>query len=127
MKIKEFLRVGAFSLASMTVPIQPAVAADQVILKSLQVKTNLRAGVPYAVALPISVTGHPRIINACFYWSWEGPYCFNARYNKTKSQLELKLRTGNPNTYELKAYVQYDVGGGKVIQSNQKSKTIKVK
>ena len=108
--------------------VSTAVAADKVALKSLQVKTNLRAGVPYAVTLPISVTGNVRIINACFYWSWEGPYCFDVRHNRTRSQLELKLRTDNPNTYELKGYVQYNVGGRKkVMQSNQKSKTIHVK
>lgn len=103
-----------------------ATAADKVTLNDLKVSSKLKKGVPYAVTLPVTVEGKPRIMKACFKWSGEGPYCFSARHVKSKSQLQLMLRTKNPNTYSLEGYVQYSVDG-KVYKSNAISKEIHVR
>ena len=103
-----------------------ASAADKVALLDLQVNSELRKSLRYPVVLPIRIEGNAHIMNACFRWSGEGPYCFKVQHDRGKSQLRTLLITRNPNTYLLEGYVQYSVNG-KIHKTNRKSKKINVR
>lgn len=97
-------------------------------LESLEVASTLKAGVPYNVSMPYEEIGEGSIAVAkgCFTWSGEGPYCFDVTDDFDAKIITAKLRTRNPNKYELGAYVEY-VSGGQSKKSNTVSAPINVK
>ena len=100
--------------------------ADEYKVSELVVKKDLKAGQPYTAALAYEKSGEPKIIEACYLWSGEGPYCFKARDNKGNGQFESRLRTNNPGRYRLEGFIKYKVGN-KTLESNHASSTIIVK
>lgn len=117
------LKLTVFSAAMFSMS---AVAhAAEVRLKSLKVNSNLSAGVPYDVNIPLSLNGSIKDVEGCFSWSGEGPYCF-APLKMSSKNFYIKLRTGNPGTYELKGFLKFKDENGNA-QSNAVTKTIKVK
>lgn len=105
------------ALALLTMPVM---AADMK-LKSLEVKRNLKAGVPYNVTLPYTYKGGTfSEVQGCFSWSGEGPYCFPIKVEKRK--MKIQLRTGNASTYTLSGFVKFKEGN-----KSQKSNTVSAK
>ena len=101
--------------------------APTITLSKLVVDENLDAGVRYEVTLPYEVSGEGSISvrKACFRWSGEGPYCFDARHDKGSKTVKVRLRTRNPNIYRLAGYVEY-TSNGSAKKSNVVAQMINV-
>ncbi len=108
----------------MNSPVGIPANAGDIRPKSLQVKKPIKAGIPYQVTMPYTRTDKAKVTSACFLWSGEGPYCFNALTGK--KSIEVTLRTNNPNKYKLQGFVVY-TSGGKSHKSNRVSAKINVK
>jgi hypothetical protein len=79
---------------------------------------NLKADIPFWVRIYFVADGNPEISRACFFWSGDGPYCFDVKDAKYGSfayfEVELLARLG-PDY--LQCYVEY-VRDGKIERSN---------
>jgi len=79
---------------------------------------NLKANIQFWVRIYFEADGNPEIRRACFFWSGDGPYCFDVRDVKYGSfayfELPLLARLG-PDS--LQCYVEY-VRDGKIQRSN---------
>jgi hypothetical protein len=79
---------------------------------------RLRTNVQFWVRINFEADGNPEISRACFFWSGDGPYCFNVRDVKYGSlayfQVPLLARLGSDS---LQCYVEY-VRDGKIQRSN---------
>ncbi len=98
--------------------------AGDISLSDLQVKKSLKAGKPYTVKLPYTKTGDVKVKEGCFLWTGEGPYCFPVEVRS--KTIRAKLRTNNPNKYQLEGFVRYQ-DGGKIKSSNRVTAIIDVK
>lgn len=114
--------------ACQTTQTGSAETAPTLILTTLEVDENLSATIPYAVSLPYQIVGEGTVTvrQACFTWSGEGPYCFNAQNDSDNKTITVRLHTNNPNTYVLAGFVEY-VSNGWKKQSNTVSQIIDVK
>ena len=99
--------------------------AGELMVSALQVKPKLKAGVPYTVTLPYEKTGEVNVRQGCFKWSGEGPYCFKPQ-KVTANKITVRLRTGNPNKYQLTGYIIYQANG-QMMHSNEVSASIDVR
>ena len=90
-------------------------------LTELIVDSNLKAAVPYAVALRYQGDAS-NVRQVCFMWSGEGPFCWS-KFSVTPTQklIQTQAVTRNPKSSSLTGFVRY--GGG---NTNRVSKTIKV-
>ena len=107
----------------------PAKSLDgtEVRLSKLEVAPELKAGVPYDVALAYSMTGNAKIQQVCLYWSGEGPFCRDRfTVDSAAGKIRTRARTGNPNVYSLMGVVRYSAGG-EIYRSNEVSARITVK
>jgi hypothetical protein len=81
-------------------------------------KENLKTNVQFWVRINFEADGNPEICRACFFWSGNGPYCFNVKDVKYGSfayfQIPLYARLGSDS---LQCYVEY-VREGKIQRSN---------
>jgi len=81
-------------------------------------RERLRTNMQFWVRINFEADGNPEISRACFFWTGDGPYCFNVRDVKYGSfayfQVPLPARLG-PDT--LQCYVEY-VRDGKIQRSN---------
>ena len=102
-----------------------AVKADEFKLKALIVDSKIKAGAYYPAALSYEISGEPYLVNACYLWSGEGPYCFKTTNNKEELKIVSRLRTKNPGKYELEGFVKYKTDG-EYKESNHVSATILV-
>jgi hypothetical protein len=79
---------------------------------------NLKVNIPFWVRIYFEADGNPEIRRACFFWSGDGPYCFNVRDVKYGSlayfEVPLLARLGSDS---LQCYVEY-VRDGKIQRSN---------
>jgi hypothetical protein len=99
------------------------VKADEITVTGLTVGPNLKTSAGYPAVLSYTATGNPKIVNACFLWSGEGPYCFGTRDDRKAGKATTKLRTRNPNQYTLEGYIQY-LDNGNSRNSNRGFATI---
>ena len=99
--------------------------ADEFDLKALIVNSKIKAGSYYPVALSYEVSGEPYLVNACYLWSGEGPYCFKVTNKKEDFKIVSRLRTKNPGKYKLEGFVKYK-SGGQYKESNHVFATIEV-
>lgn len=113
------------SAATFCFPVSTAQAQSLTVTK-LEVNRQLKAGVPYTARLHFTGTANVRFGKACFLWSGEGPYCFDASVNKKSSFVSARLRTRNPNNYKLEGYFEY-TKDGKKFQTNRASSNISVR
>ncbi len=97
-------------LATSIDPAAPP-AAGTLVLQSLDVRPVLSAGSPHTVAIPYQAEGQLRMLQACFQWSPDGPYCFSFRDIPGQSRIETQLRISDPGNYSLQAFVKYSSGG----------------
>lgn len=106
-----------------------AVAQDQPLkISNFSVEKPLKAGVPYLAQVRFKTeVKNVRILQACFKWSGEGPFCFdNFVVDAQRGILQQRLRTGNPNRYKLEVALRYRANG-KELWSNILEKPIHVK
>lgn len=106
----------------------PALAqSPQIRLAKLEVEEKLKAGVGYDVALRFEMTGDADVMEVCFLWSGEGPYCWKSfRVDKAAGLIRTTARTNNPNKYTLTGFVRYR-DGSKTADSNRVSAPIDVR
>lgn len=101
------LAVLAFTAYAVTLAPKSAYA-DDVRIGTIKIPGSVTAGQVYMVELSgVQKTGDTvRVVKACFSWDFEGPYCFPAR--ETSGSIIMRLRTNNPNTYWLSAFLKYE-------------------
>lgn len=95
----------------------------------MRVADALQAGVPYSVSFtPRTQGGAVEIIEACFLWSGEGPFCFPTRQARSgnRTVFQVTLYTNNPNSYELEGYIVYQSSDGRRYETNRLSREITV-
>jgi hypothetical protein len=96
------------------------------VLQSLEVRPALQANTPHTVAIPYQASGQIRMLQACFQWSPDGPYCFSFRDIPGQSRIETQVRISDPGTYNLEAFVKYS-SGGQFLDSNKVATAISVR
>jgi hypothetical protein len=101
-------------------------AAGTLVLQSLEVRPALQANTPHTVAIPYQASGQIRMLQACFQWSPDGPYCFSFRDVPGQSRIETQVRISDPGTYNLEAFVKYS-SGGQFLDSNKVATAISVR
>ena len=114
--------------APLATNIDPAAppAAGTLVLQSLDVRPVLSASSPHTVVIPYQAAGQLRMLQACFQWSPDGPYCFSFRDVPGQSRIETQLRISDPGTYSLQAFVKYS-SGGQFLDSNKVAAAITVR
>lgn len=113
-------------IAAATTAFVSSAGAAELQLRSLKVKNPIKAGQSYVVTIPYRSTGAFKVVQGCFLWSGEGPYCFPVKVGR--KSITARLQTNNPNRYRLSAYVIYrdHPSGKKNKNSNRVSAPIKV-
>lgn len=101
-------------------------AAGTLVLQSLEVRPALQANAPHTVAIPYQASGEIRMLQACFQWSPDGPYCFSFRDIPGQSRIETQLRISAAGTYNLEAFMKYS-SGGQFLDSNKVAAAITVR
>ncbi len=107
-----------FSCASVP---KESLCTDEVRLLSVSVpeKENVKAHSPFAVNIKFEADGTPAIKTACFYFSGNGPRCFNVTdVNYGRGDIRVKVYTENPGSRLLECYVVY-IRDGKAQRTNQ--------
>ena len=93
-----------------TVPTGP-LAPGEVRLLSINVRGNEPIGryISYAVDIVFEAKGEPQIKRACFYWSGDGPRCFEVTNVSFESwrDFELYLPGLASGSYRLECYAEY--------------------
>ena len=98
-----------FALMMCAAVFSPKFAyADDVRVGAIKIPESVTAGQVYTVELSgVQKTGDSvRVVKACFSWDFEGPFCFPAR--ERNGSVMMRLRTNNPNTYWLSAFLKYE-------------------
>ena len=85
----------------------------------------LQANRPHTVAMPYQASGQLRMLQACFQWSADGPYCFSFKDIPGQSRVETQLRIADPGSYNLEAFMKYS-SGGQFLDSNKVAAAIVV-
>ena len=111
-----------------TVPTGP-LAAGEVRLLSINVPRNEPIGryISYAVDIIFEAKGEPQIKRACFYWSGDGPQCFevtNVNF-ESRRDFELYLPGLASGSYRLECYAEY-IRDGETRRTNVVSTQISV-
>jgi len=97
-----------------------SLARGEVRLLSIDV---LGAGIKANIFFPVNVffeaVGEPEIQRACFYGSWNGPYCFNINYADygAKKAFQVHLPGANPGSHRMECYIEY-IQGGEIRRTN---------
>lgn len=133
MVIKTFLSTIAIAATLLTAAPVFAAQGNHLIVSNLKVpnRSQLQAGVPYEASIDIRTPGvSVELLQLCFVWGKDGPYCFKNYKMKKGSDggvhPTIGLKTGNPGKYKLSAYMTYRAGGKK-YESNATSLTITVR
>jgi hypothetical protein len=114
------------TLAAMVPGLAWAAAAKPIELTELVVAEKLKAGVRYDVGLRFTRNAPADITRVCFRWSGEGPFCWDTfTVDESAGLIRTQAYTGNPNTYTLEGYVEYNDGA--VHISNRVSAPIDVR
>ena len=109
--------MGLYSCA--TVPKGP-LSAGEVRLLSVSVpeKENIKPHSRFAVNIKFDADGHPEIKTACFYFSGNGPRCFNVTdVNYDQGSIRIQVYTENTGSRLLECYVVY-MQDGKAQKTN---------
>ena len=110
--------VGTFSCASVQ---KGSLSTDEVRLLSVSIpeKENVKAHSPFVVNIKFEADGTPVIKTACFYFSGNGPRCFNVTdVNYGRGNIRLQVYTENAGSRLLECYVVY-IRDGKAQKTNQ--------
>lgn len=122
-------------LAACSSPEEPAAvggdaaapqAAGTLVLQGLDVRPALQANNPERVGIRYQASGQIRMLQACFQWSPDGPYCFSFQEVPGQSRIETQLRISDPGSYNLEAFVKYS-SGGQFLDSNKVTAAIAVR
>ena len=110
--------IGASSCA--TVPKEPLSTGELRLLSvSVPEKEKIKAHSPFVVNIEFEAEGNPEIKEACFYFSGDGPQCFNVRDESygLERNIRLQIYSKNPGSRLLECYVVY-IQDGKVQRTN---------
>ena len=93
-----------------TVPSGP-LAPGEVRLIGIDVphEGSIKRNLPFLVNINFEADGKPEIRRACFYWSGDGPYCFNVTDVEYGSPVTIRVepRAKPFGSQVLEVYVQY--------------------
>jgi hypothetical protein len=111
-----------------TVPTGP-LAPGEVRLLSIDVRRNepITRNISYLVDIIFEAKGEPQIKRACFYWSGDGPHCFevtNVSFGLQRA-FQLYLPGLGSGLYRLECYAQY-IRDGETRKTNVVSTQIAV-
>lgn len=105
-----------------TIPKTPLVSGEIRLLSMNVVGAGLEAHSSFAVNIFYEAGGNPQIKRACFYESWQRPYCFDV---SDRSYFTLGTRRGfqvwlpgiGPGSHRVECYVEY-IRDGEMRRSN---------
>lgn len=110
--------VGASSCATVR---NESLSDKEVRLLSVSIpgKENIKAHSPFMVEIKFEADGNPLIKTACFYFSGNGPRCFNVTdVNYGKGNIKVQVYTENAGSRLLECYVVY-LRDGNAYKTNQ--------
>ena len=112
--------LGASSCA--TVPKEPLASGEVRLLSMNVVGAGIEAFSSFAVNIFYEAAGNPEIKRACFYESWQRPYCFDVPDRSdfalgTKRGFQVWLPGIGPGSHRVECYVEY-IRDGEIIRSN---------
>jgi len=103
-----------------TVPTRP-LAPGEVRLSGIDFRggRNIEAYDPFVANISFKAEGKPEIKRACFYWSGEGPNCFDAMYVTFEPYrtFQVQLPGMDPGSYTVTCYAEY-IQNGETRKSN---------
>ena len=111
------LLLGASSCATMP---KESLARGEVRLLSIDVPgAGIKANISFPVNVFFEAVGEPEIQRACFYGSWNGPYCFNITYAAygAKKSFQVHLPGVNTGSHRVECYIEY-IRGGEIRRTN---------
>jgi len=81
--------------------------------------TGIRANITFPVIVFFEAVGEPEIQRACFYGSWNGPYCFNITYAAygAKKSFQVHLPGVNTGSHRVECCIEY-IQGGEIRRTN---------
>jgi hypothetical protein len=70
-------------------------------------------GISYTVDMVFEANGEPEIKRACFYWSGDGPHCFDVTHVSfgPRGTFDVRLPSLNRDSYWLECYAEYTRDG----------------
>ena len=110
--------IGASSCA--TVPKEPLSTGELRLLSvSVPEKEKIKAHSPFVANIEFEADGNPEIKEACFYFSGDGPKCFNVRdvSYALQGNIRVQIYSTNAGSRLLECYVVY-IRDGKVQRTN---------
>ena len=112
-----FFLLGTFSCA--TVPKESLVPGEVRLLSIDLPGAGIKANISFPVNIFLEAVGEPEIQRACFYGSWNGPYCFNITYAAygAKKAFQVHLPGVNTGSHRVECYIEY-IQGGEIRRTN---------
>jgi hypothetical protein len=93
-----------------TVPTRP-LASGEVRLLSVDFRggESIKAYISFMANIFFEAGGKPEIKKACFYWSGDGPHCFDAMYVTFGPQrtFQVQLPGLSTGSYSVECYAEY--------------------
>ena len=103
-----------------TVPAGPLAPGEVRLLRMDATRDGvIRLGLPFTVNINFEAGGRPEIKRACFFWSGDGPYCFQVMkldYG-LPGTIHVEILTKSFGEYFLESYALY-VQDGKIRRTN---------
>jgi hypothetical protein len=111
-----------------TAPTKPLASGELRLLRiDVQRGQPINQGISYTMDIVFEANGNPEINKACFYWSGDGPRCFNVTDVNfgPPGTFEVRLLGLNLGSYWVECYVEY-IRGGETRKTNVVGTSISV-